>query len=101
MKKNLNTNDNDLCGTFYALWTRNGLGVFSNLQRVKEAKIWLQKAKQRRFECFEDANEHAISAYNDLQMEGDSLFLKDKLPLNFVIYRSQLRKEAAEDRCNL
>ena len=87
--------------SFYALWTYEGLAVFDNLQRAKNAKIWLQKAKQRCFECFEDANEHAISAYNDLQMEGDNLFLKDKLPLNFVIYRSQLRKEAVEERCNL
>lgn len=79
---------------FYAVYGRNGLGVYTDYEKVLVSKPYLGKGfKVKGYEDREEACMDCIDGYNNLQEELDVCYMASSLEKNnFTIYKKQIRQ---------
>jgi hypothetical protein len=79
--------------SFYAVYGRNGPGVYTDYEKVLVAKPYLGKGfKVKKYADREEACMDCIDGYNNLQEEIDVYYMSNNLEKNnFTVYRKKSR----------
>lgn len=80
---------------YYAVYGNNGLGVYTDYNRVLVAKEYLGKGfKVKGYADREEAVTRCIGGYNDLQENVDACYMGNELTMtNFTIYRKKIKEQ--------
>ena len=81
---------------FYSVCGTNGLGVFTNYEKLMESKTYLREFKCKKHKTYLDAKTYAIQLFNDLQ-ENSCLQIQPKtdvkMSYNWVQFRKDIRRK--------
>ncbi len=80
---------------YYAIYGVNGLGIYTDYDKVLEAKKFISKGyKVKAYATWEEANTACILGYNDLQEDWADCYREEELKRdNFTLYRKQIRTQ--------
>ncbi len=78
---------------FYSVFGKNGLGVFTDYEKVIKSKPYLTAFNCKKHKTYLDAKVHAIESYNERQ-ESQIFMLTDDsdlhMPYNKILFRKNI-----------
>ena len=78
---------------FYGVAGVNGYGVYNSYEKVMEAKIYLAKFHNKKFNDFEEAVSWAEEMYYELQQDIYKYQIQRIEKLNWTYYRKKCENE--------